>query len=495
MRLSLRLSLILTLGASSLGAQQAPTQQSGGRADPRVAENPRVAQALEVVRVWLDAERAYEQIPGVSGAIVYDQSVLWSGGFGYADIAKKTPATASTIYSICSISKLFTSVGVMQLRDAGKLRLDDPVAKHLSWFNIKRTAPDGPEITVEGLLTHAAGLPRESDYPYWTGPDYPFPTHEQIVERISKQETLYPAESYFQYSNLGLTLAGEIVAAESGMPYTDYVRRNILDPLGMRSTAYMSTDLQKGSRLATGYTAIRRDGTRGPAGLFDARGINAAAGLASTAEDLSRFASWQFRLLSRGGNEILNANTLREMQRVHFVDPDWQTTYGLGFAVWRSGENTFVGHGGSCPGFKSQLLARPEEKVATVFLANALGVNPQQFAQRMYDLVGPAIRAAVKDTLAPAKPADPSLAKYVGTYDNSHGGEIAVVQWDGGLATLSLPTMDPVRSLTKLRKVGEHTFRRIRRDDTLGEPFVFEMGSDGKPTRMVWFSNYYPRVK
>src|SRR5215213_6999063 len=101
MRQTLQLSFILSLGAS-IAAAQAPVQQSGGRADPRVAENPRVAQALEVVRVWLDAERAYEQIPGVSGAIVYDQSVLWSGGFGYADIAKKTPATASTIYSICS---------------------------------------------------------------------------------------------------------------------------------------------------------------------------------------------------------------------------------------------------------------------------------------------------------------------------------------------------------------------------------------------------------
>jgi CubicO group peptidase (beta-lactamase class C family) len=179
-------------------------------------QNPRIAQALEVAKVYLDATRAYQQIPGLSVAIVKDQDVIWSGGFGVSDLEKKTPATASTIYSICSISKLFTSVAVMQLRDEGKLRLDDPVAKHLSWFALKRSKPEAGDITIEGLLTHASGLPRESNQPYWTGPDFPFPTHDQIVAGLSQQEALYPAETYFQYSNLGITLAGEIVSAASG---------------------------------------------------------------------------------------------------------------------------------------------------------------------------------------------------------------------------------------------------------------------------------------
>src|SRR5215510_8826761 len=141
-------------------------------------QNPRVKQALKLMQVWLDAQRDYQQIPGVSAAVVYDQQALWSGGFGFADLARKTPATPSTIYSICSISKLFTSIGVMQLRDEGKLRLDDPVGQHIPWFKIKRSDPQGPEITVEGLLTHASGLPRESDYPYWSGPEFNFPTRD-----------------------------------------------------------------------------------------------------------------------------------------------------------------------------------------------------------------------------------------------------------------------------------------------------------------------------
>jgi CubicO group peptidase (beta-lactamase class C family) len=398
------------------------------------------------------------------------------------------------VYSICSISKLFTSIGVMQLRDAGKLRLDDPVAKHLSWFRIKQVAPDAPDVTVEGLLTHSSGLPREADFPYWTGPDFAFPTREQVMQRIASQEELYPAATYFQYSNLGLTLAGELVSATSGRSYADYVQRNILDSLGLRSTTPEMPERSRSERLATGYSAITRDGTRDALPYFTARGIAPAAGYASTAEDLARFASWQFRLLTKGGTEVLKANTLREMQRVHWVDPDFETTWGLGFSVWRSGDKTFVGHGGSCPGYRTHILLKPDEKVATVFLSNALGVSSQTYAQRMYDIVAPAIKAAVKDT-GRVKPPDPMLARYIGTYESSFGGEIAVVAWEDGLAMLGLPTMDPVRGLQKLRNVHDNTFRRVRKDDALGEPIVFDTAPDGRVTRMIWNSNNYRRVR
>ncbi len=465
-----------------------------GAARPQcLADDPRVASALEVARVWLDAQRAYDRIPGISAAVVHDQELIWSGGFGSADLARTAPATPGTIYSICSISKLFTSIAVMQLRDAGKLRLDDPVAKHLPWFTIERSAPDGPEITIEGLLTHASGLPRESDYPYWTGPDFPFPTHEQIVERISKQRTLYPAETYFQYSNLGLTLAGEVVAAASGMPYADYVRLNILEPLGLASTTPEIPAAERGGRLAAGYGAPKRDGGRAAMPFFQARGVAPAAGFASTVEDLARFAQWQFRLLRGGITEVLKANTLREMYRVHWVDPDFETTWGLGFSVMRSDGKTFVGHGGSCPGYRTGILLKPDEAVGTVFMSNALGVDSELFARRIYDIVAPAIAAAVKDPKG-AKAPDPGLKIYAASYGSSFGGEIAVFPWEDGLGSLWLPTMDPVREITKLRKTGDHTFRRVRKDGELGEEVVFELGADGLPTRMKWHSNYYPKM-
>ena len=115
-----------------------------------VGDDPRVKQALRLLEARADGQQAYERLPGVSMAVVHDQSVLWSRGFGEAHLDRTAPATAETMYSICSISKLFTSVAVMQQRDAGKLRLDDPVAKHLPWFSIGRIPKGAEPITSCG---------------------------------------------------------------------------------------------------------------------------------------------------------------------------------------------------------------------------------------------------------------------------------------------------------------------------------------------------------
>ena len=350
------------------------------------------------------------------------------------------------------------------------------------------------DVTIEGLLTHASGLPRESDYPYWSAPDFRFPTREQIIEKIASQEALYSPETYFQYSNLGLTLAGEVVAATSGMSYDAYASENILRPLGLTSTTTEMPEAERGKRLAVGYTALDREGRRQPVPFFTARGIAPAAGYASTAGDLGRFASWQFRLLKNGGSEILKATTLREMHRVHWVEPDFDTLWGLGFQVWHKGSKMSVGHGGSCPGYRAHLLLVPEDSVATVFLANAQGVAALAWAQRLYDIVAPQVRAAVKEP-EKAKTPDPALRRYTGTYTaQPWAGEVAVLPWEDGLALLFLPTMEPVKDLVKLRKTGEHTFQRIREDETLGETVVFEMGPDGRAARFTQHSNLHERI-
>jgi CubicO group peptidase (beta-lactamase class C family) len=459
-----------------------------------LAQHPRVREALHLLDVWVDAQRAYQQIPGVSVAVQHDQELLWAKGFGFGDRDAKTPATPETIYSICSISKLFTSVGMMQLRDAGRLRLDDPVSTHLEWFDIQDKYPDAPPVTVQGILTHSSGLPRESDYPYWSPPDFPFPTREQVMERVSNQEELYPAFEYFQYSNLGLSLAGEIVAAASEQPYADYIRASILHPLGMSSTYSDIPVAEHGRRMAKGYSSMTREGTRPPVAVFQARGIAPAAGFASTVTDLAKFAAWQFRVLA-GESDLLARNTLREMYRVHWLDPDWDTKWGLGFATWRNDDKTYVGHGGSCPGYRSHLSIEPMGKVATVFMSNAGGVNSGLFTRRAQEIMGPAI-AATLDTNHVEQATDASLEIYAGTYDESPWwGESAVVLWKGSLAVLSLPTDNPLESLTELRQTGEHTFRRVRDDKTLGEEIRFDIGPDGRASRMWQHSNFSPRVE
>jgi len=165
-----KLTIALIVFFTSVGAQ------AGGDRDNELA----------LIASWLDAQRAYDHVPGISAAIVHDQELLWSGATGYADIEGGQKAQADTIYGICSISKLFTGIAVMQLRDQGKVALEDPIADLLPWFNLSQSHAGSPEITLRATLTHSAGLPRESDYPYWVGPDFIFPTR---VNRASRRAT------------------------------------------------------------------------------------------------------------------------------------------------------------------------------------------------------------------------------------------------------------------------------------------------------------------
>jgi CubicO group peptidase (beta-lactamase class C family) len=473
----------------------------------QVADNERVKEAVTVMETWLEAQMAYEQVPSISAAVVHDQELVWSGAMGMAHPARGLAADEETLYSICSISKLFTAVAVMQLRDQGVLDLRDPVADHLPWYAVRQRHETSAPVTIQGILTHSAGLPRESDHPYWTGPDFPFPTSEEVVAGLPNQETLYPAWRTFQYSNLGLTLAGEIVAERSGTPYEDFVRRNILDPLGMANTYPDIPETHRGGRLATGYGGMTREGTREEVAFFQTRGIAPAAGFASTARDLARFASWQFRLLDDGRTEeVLRGHTLQEMHRVHYADPDWNTFWGIGFSVNRSGDRTFIGHGGSCPGFRSQFMMDPRDRVAVIVMANAM-VNVGGYARGIHGLLAEAIRGAASEesgertgdptgTDADAVGGGSELSDYVGTYDSQPwGGETAVVRWRGGLALLSLPTDNPAEALRRLRHDEGDTFHRIRADGDLGEAVVFERDGAGRMTGYRVHGNLSRRIR
>ena len=461
-----------------------------------VAADPRVRDAIALLETWVETERAMQEIPGLSMAVVADQELVWSAGFGHAHREKEIPATPSTIYSICSISKLFTSVGVMQQRDAGRLRLDDPVERHLDWFDLSQVHHGSPEITIEGLLTHSSGLPRESDHPYWTGPEFEFPDRQAIIDGLANQETLYPAARTFQYSNLGLTLAGEVISAVAGASFDGYIDAHILRPLDLDDT---TTEIPKelaGGQLATGYGRRLRSGERAPVELFEARGIAPAAGFASTVNDLAKFASWQLRLLETGGDEVLEANTLREMHRVHWLEADWSTSWGLGFAVRRDGDRTIVGHGGSCPGFRSELSIDPAAGVAVAFASNAMGVNTRSFVERAHDVLGSAIESARQSpmTRAEDEASEDELESYVGVYESAWG-ETAIVRWQGGLAAVPLPTRDPKRSLRELRHVEGHTFKRVRSDGDLGEAVVFEVDDAGEVVSFSQHGNHSMKVR
>jgi CubicO group peptidase (beta-lactamase class C family) len=458
----------------------------------QILTHPEMAGALAAIDAYIEGIQTYEKVPGISAGIVHDQQLIWHKGYGYSNLETKRPADEDTLYSICSISKLFTAIGIMQLRDAGELNLRDPVGDHLDWFNIKQAHDGSGPATIESLLTHSSGLPRESDFPYWIGPDFPFPTRAQIIDRLSVQETLYPTQHYFQYSNLALTLAGEIVQERSGEEYSAYINRNILQPLGLADTrTYYPEDL-RGEQMAIGYTGMHRSGTREPVAPFFTRGITAAAGFTSSVNDLARFASWQFQLLEDGGDDVLSANTLREMHRVHWVDPDWETTWGIGFNVRREGDFTIVSHGGGCPGYITSFSMAPENKLAAIVLTNA-GDGP---AGRTAVSILKFLDWALDEAKTPTREEAPDFLMYEGNYEaRPWGGEVAIRQWGDQLVAIDIPDDDLREAMFKLEYDGDNTFTRLTDDDDRREPWVFEIGAAGKAARVFRHSGYLSRIE
>lgn len=483
-RLSKRLYLLLGVSGIALA-----TLLGQGN---KVSDNPEfIAQRL-LLEKWIDAQMAFRNQPGLAIAVVYDQELIWSKGFGFADIEKKTPMTPRSIFRIASITKTFTSTAILQLRDRGKLHLDDPVAKHLPWFMYKNRFPDGPAVTIRQLLTHTSGLPTESAMPYWT--DYNFPTHDQLIALLHSQESIFEPETKWKYSNLGMAILGEVVAAASGQSYESYVVQNILQPLKLASTSVVPQPDQL-PRFTTSYGRRRSDGTRKIYPLMDAKAITPAANMSSTVEDLGRFASLHMLEGRAVPGQILKGSTLREMHRVQWLQPGWRSGWGLGFSIRKLDDRVVYGHGGFVGGNKSQISISPKEKVAVIIAINADDGVPSFYADRAMNMLAPVI-ARIMAPPAPEMKADTSWRKYAGTYtdDSDWDTEILFVNNKLMMYGYSYPPEDnPTGNVAELTPEGANTFR-LSGDDGSGELVVFEMGPDGKVVRVKVEENYiFPR--
>ncbi len=424
---------------------------------------------LRVIDLWLEAQKDFDRLPGLSVAIVQDQQIIFSKGYGYADLEKKTPMKPETIFSICSISKLFTSIAIMQLWEQRKLRLDDSLQALLPEFYIRQQYAETVPITVHSMLTHSSGIQRDADSS-WNSPNFYFQTRDELKKSLAKGETLYPSSTYFQYSNVGMSLLGEIVQKKSGKKYDDYIAENILKPLQLTYThAYMPENLWR-NELATGYGAIDRKGDRKMQPLFKTNAITPAAGFSSNVLDLAKFASWQLRVLSSNKAEVLHPATLKEMQRIQWTSPDKRLTWGLGFVISYDNNNVArVGHDGSCPGYVSVVAIDPKKKIGVTVMINAQGVDVYKYSNQIFNLLNKTItqdRASLID----------DLKAYEGLYDNySWSGETAIIAAKGKLLMIGLPSNSPADNITEFRFIKKDTFRRIRPDDgTLGEELTFQ---------------------
>ncbi|MGD9329167.1 MAG: serine hydrolase domain-containing protein [Cyclobacteriaceae bacterium] len=450
-------------------------------------ESKDYTEALKLISVWLDAQKDYERLPGITASIISDQELLWTGAYGMANIEDNVKAEPEMICSICSISKLFTSVGIMKLYDEGKLRLDDNIADILPWYDLEQQYIASGPITIRTLLSHSAGLPRENSFSHWNGPDYTFPTKEQIISTLSTQKTLYPASTYYQYSNLALSLLGYVIEEISGKSFEAYIEENILTQLGLSDTRPSMPESLHGRELAIGYGLLSRKGERKRINFFQANGVNAAAGFSSNVLDLAKFASWQFRLRDTTITEILKPSTLRNMHNVHWMDPDWKVSRGLGFGIYKGPDgDKWVGHGGYCPGYQTTLRLHLESEFAYSVMINANGVNPNKYVNGMHAILKKV--KAIRDDSTHVTKRD--LTEYSGYYEMEILEEIYISTWEGKLLMIELPTDSPAESMTLYKHIKDDQFQRIRDDEQLGEILSFERNENGIIDRMIVFENY-----
>lgn len=369
------------------------------------------------------------RLPGAAVAVVRDDGLAWWAPVGFADVAARRPAEPMTPYRIASITKTFTGTAIMQLRDAGQLRLDDPAVLHIP--ELRAAQGDIEVVTIRRMLSHESGLQSEPPGTDWRAAIYEG-SISRVLERVSEIGTRVAPNTQFKYSNLAFQLLGEIVTRVSGVPYADYVRANILEPLGMTSTFYDPPPEDARSRCATGY-----------AGRFasdeldhspDAPCTLAEGGLWSCVQDLARWLSFQLQ----GDSKILKASTLREMHTPRYLaDEGWNAAYGIAWSAWRRGSVIWIQHSGALHGFRSNVCFDPKTRVGAVVLINGVGIAPV-LSMDLAEIAREAVLAE-PPRIEPPAPMPPAYRTLVGVYHDRDLGALMTLEWRDGRLMFVLP--------------------------------------------------------
>jgi CubicO group peptidase (beta-lactamase class C family) len=312
---------------------------------------------------WLiEKEMADNNITGLSIALVDDQKLVWSSGFGYSDAENKVPATPMTAYRMGSIAKLITATAAMQLMDRKQMDIDQPLSKYLPEFSINSRFNSSEPITPRNIMSHHSGLPANFLKGMLSQNPRYFAT---LVNDVQDEYVAYPPNYVFAYSNLGVTLLGTAIERVSGNNFKQHIKNSIFEPLGMHGSYFSSAPELKGYSNGKLSEALPlRDLPSG--------------GLVSSVDDLSSFMKMVFAGGRKGNQQILKPETLAEMFRPQngklLLDINRHT--GLGWML-NSSEievgGTVASHGGSLLNFHSELKILPQHKLGVVVASNSAG--------------------------------------------------------------------------------------------------------------------------
>lgn len=393
---------------------------SAGFAQSTIGPSSTYAQIAERLTPFIEQELADKAIPGLAIALVDDDEIAWARGFGTARYGEEVPATAESIWRVGSVSKLFTDIAIMQLVERGEIDLDAPVSTYVPEFAPANSfaAP----ITLRHLMSHRSGLVREP--PRGNYFDDSDTTLAETAASLAGAPIVYEPGKRTKYSNAGIAVVGYTLEKLKREPFTHYVKHAVLDPLGMKSSAFEPLD-EFGDQLATGLM-WSYDGREFAAPTFQL-GMAPAGSLYTSVNDLGRFI---VAMLHRGGG-IIEPETLDAMFTPQFEG----STFGIGFSIDDFEGHKRYGHGGAVYGFVTSLYFMPEPGIGVVVVNNcdvASAVNSRiaDFALRLM---------LAKDDLSEVPTPEMTTAIPPGTARRLDGtftgprGTVDLVERNGGL--------------------------------------------------------------
>ena len=413
------------------------------------------------------------QVPGASIALVDGQRVVWSRGFGHTDLTKRHQVTPETLFSLQSISKTYTAIGVLRAIDKGLLQLDDPLKKFLPAFTVRsRLGSDQADrITIRHLLSHQAGFGHEA--PIGGNFDDRPTTFEDHIRSISDSWLLFPVGHHYSYSNLGIDLAGYVMQVISKKPFAAYMKDEVFTPLGMDSSTFDQVRAFRHHSIAKGH---ERDRIVPDLQIV----IVPSGGMYSSVIDMAKFVMFELANGRVGGRQVLSLERLHEMATPQFSLVEQQGGYGLGLGVSQQYGTKMQQHGGGGYGYSTQQTWLPEYQLGVVVLTNSNSGIASSLADTAMRLMirtkygaippNPPLRLTDRPSVSVNAAALRSLE---GTY-KPRGGIVRFEVRDG---VLHRRTSDTSTVALTARSPTEFTTQAVR--------FTFDIVADSVP-RGVW---------
>lgn len=355
-------------------------------AEQKLSANTDYSPVIKAITQLLPAAMAQKDITGASVALINGGDIVWSDGFGYTDRAQNVKVTADTLFHAGSISKSFTALGVLKAIDKGLLALDDRVKEHVSWFTVKSL--NGPaeaeKITVRHLLSHHSGLGTWSRLGNPSDSQYHARTFDEVVKSTPDSWLKFQPGERFEYSNQGINLAGHMLEVTSRKPFAEFMREEILAPLGMTVSTFDQAKATQNEACASGYLSKR------PVPILNGivMPLLAAGGLFASANDLARFIIFHLQGGMVNGKQIVSHKVLEEMYAPQCSAKKQISGYGLGIYNAIQHNTVRLSHGGLGYGISTHYRFLPEHKIGVVLLTNQDAAhNAPDLASRVIELM------------------------------------------------------------------------------------------------------------